>query len=195
LKIITTIYRKLASYTGSRYASLILAGLFYIEAIFFFIPIDALLVVYCSERREKAFRFALIATTFSILGGITSYYIGYAVWEAIGKYIISFLSSPESFDYACSAYHKHDTLAVLIGCFTPIPFKVISLAAGLCRLTLWKFALISYFARGIRFFIIALLCRTFGQKIKDFLDNYFHVFIFSIAGLMVAGILAIKFLS
>ncbi len=127
-------YQWMGSRVYSRCADVILAILFYFEAIFF-IPTDPMLIFYCMERRDRSFWYATIATLSSVLGGITGYFIGYNLWIAAGETIIhnSFFSSivsPERFTYLCEHYKQHEYVSILLEGFTSIPYKVATLTAG-----------------------------------------------------------------
>ncbi len=169
-------YRWMESRVYSRYAEVLLAVLFYCEAIFF-IPTDPMLIFYCMERRDRSFRYATIATLASVFGGVTGYMIGYKLWLSAGDAIIhhSFFSnlvSPERFIYLCEQYKQHQYLAILLAGFTPIPYKAATLTAGFCRLSLFPFIVCSLIARGGRFYIYAYVIQRWGGSIKDKIERY-----------------------
>ena len=187
--------RRLYSWMGrqvySPYAEPILCFLFYLEAIFF-LPTDPMLIVYCIERQDKAYRYATIALIGSVLGGLTGYLIGYFLWDYAGVAILknSFIScilTQERFEYLCAQYRHYEVYAILVAGFTPVPYKAATLTAGICKLPLIPFIFASIIARGSRFFLLAMLIRKFGTQIRKYIDRYFNLLV-----LLVLIIIAIS---
>ena len=172
-------YEWMGSSIYSPYADYILCFLFYLEAIFF-LPTDPILIVFCLERRDRALFYATIALIGSILGGITSYALGAALWNAYGEQIIhnsfvNYIMPPKLFYHLSDQYQKYEWSAILIAGFTPVPYKAATLAAGFCRLSFGPFVLCSIIARGARFYLLAIACILFGEQIKDSVQKYFNL--------------------
>lgn len=184
-----TTMRRLYDWMGkqvhSPYGVWVLGIFFFIEAIFLF-PADPLLILFCVEKRKKAFYYATIATLFSVLGGIAGYFIGYFVWEFIGQKMVSLIATPETFARLCKHYETYETWAVLIAGFTPIPYKLVTLTAGFCKLSLLPFIVCSFIARGARFYLVATVVYFWGEHIKEYIDRYFNLLVL-IFGLLVCG--------
>jgi len=160
----------------SPHASLVLGILFYFEAIFF-LPTDPMLIVYCLERRGEAYKYALIATIGSVLGGITGYFIGYLLWKSAGEIIIhsaplTWFIKPTTFKQVCSLYQQNQIWALMVASIPPIPYKIATLAAGFCQLSLVPFIIISFLARAARFFLLAAVISKWGESMKTYLDKY-----------------------
>ena len=166
----------------------ILALFFFIEAIVI-LPAGPLLVLFCSERPKRSFFYAFVATIASVLGGIAAYHIGYYVWELAGQKIVSFVTTQQKFDYLCHQYQTHEAVAILVAGLTPLPYKVITLTAGFCRLSLIPFILCSLIIRSARLFLIATIMFTWGAHIKDHIDRYFN----SLVALFIVLLLGIVF--
>jgi len=165
----------------SPYAESILCFLFYLEAIFF-LPTDPMLIIYCIEQPRKAYRFAAIALAGSVLGGLTGYLIGYFLWGYAGDAILNntlvqYIITKNSFNHACYLYKKYEFAAILIAGFTPVPYKVATLTAGVCKLPIIPFIFASIIARGSRFFLLAGLIRQFGDQMKKYIDRYFNLLV------------------
>ncbi len=163
----------------SPYADYILGFLFYLEAIFF-LPTDPILILFCLERRDRAITYATISLIGSVLGGITSYVIGAFLWNTFGESIIhnniiNYVLTPKMFYHLAAQYQKYDWLAVGIAGFTPVPYKAATLAAGFCKLSFWPFVLSSIVSRGARFYLLAIVCKLFGEHIKDSVHKYFNL--------------------
>lgn len=191
--ILKNIYDWMGKQVHSKYADLTLGLLFFIEAIFF-IPVDPILILYCLEQRKKAIWYATIATITSTLGGITAYYIGNILWDSLGIKIIHALSSIETFEQICYQYKIYEYWAVLIAGFTPFPYKIVTLTAGFCRLPLLPFIICSIIGRGARFFLVAILIKIYGDKIKTFIDKYFNqlVLIFTLLIILTISLIKLK---
>ncbi len=168
---------------------LILALFFFIEAIVI-LPAGPILVLFCSERPKRSFYYAFIATIASVLGGIAAYHIGFYVWELAGQKIVSFVTTQQKFDYLCLQYQMHQSKAILIAGLTPLPYKIITLTAGFCRLSLIPFIMCSLIIRSARLFLIATIMFIWGTSIKDHIDRYFN----SLVALFIALLLGILFI-
>lgn len=169
------LYDWLGKQVHSPYAVPLLALLFYIEAIFLFIPVDPILMLYCIEFHKRSYFYAFVATISSVLGGITAYYIGAALWETIGQTLVSYILSQETFDHAVDQFREHQNWAVIIGGFTPVPYKAVTLSAGFCKLPLIPFIINSLISRGARFFLVAGIIAIWGKQMKVYIDRYFNI--------------------
>lgn len=176
------VYDWMSQQVYSPYAGYMLGIMFYFEAILF-LPTDPILALYCLERRDRALWYATIATIGSVLGGITSYALGYYLWYTAGDAIIhqSFLNrfvKPETFLYLCDRYRTYESWAILVAGMTPIiPFKAVTLTAGFCKLSVVPFIVYSSIVRGFRFFLVAGLIQLWGAQMKEFIDRYFGVLV------------------
>ncbi len=178
----------LITWTQNTFTPLGPIGLFilaFMEASFFPVPPDILLVVLTLAEPDKAFLFALICTLGSVLGALLGYLIGYIGKIAILKKFVS----ENKIDRVHNLFNKYGPWGVFIAAFTPIPFKIITIAAGVFYINIKKFILASLIGRGLRFFIIALLVMLFGEMIVNFIDTYF-----GLLTLLVVAILTIVFI-
>ena len=180
-KHIKRFYDWMASCVYSPYADITLGFLFFLEAIFF-LPTDPMLIMYCINRKEKALRYATIATVASVIGGITSYLIGAMLWNIAGEQIIhnkivNYVLSPATFTHLSQQYRQHEWLAILIAGFTPVPYKAATLTAGFCRISLIPFVLCSIIARGSRFYLLAVIAKILGVHIQQSINRYFNIII------------------
>jgi membrane protein YqaA with SNARE-associated domain len=174
---VKSLYTWMGSWAHSPYACPLLGLLFYIEAILF-IPTEPMLIVYCIQRRNKAFLFGTIATIASVLGGLTGYAIGSFLWDIMGEKIIhnfyiNFLVTPERFMYISHLFARYEWAALLIAGIPPIPYKAVTLTAGFCKLPLLPFIACSLIVRGARFYLIAYTVKYFGVYLKSSIDKWF----------------------
>lgn len=149
-------------------------GVVFLLELILFLPLDALLMLFCWENPKKRFIYAGIATLASTLVGLAGYLFGHLLWDAIGPFVIAHLISPAFFERLVSHYQSHQNLAVMVGSFLPIPFKAVSLSAGFCHLALMPYLIFVCLARAARFFLIAQMMFLWGDKIKAFVDRHFN---------------------
>ena len=188
---IRRLYDWMGSFVHSPYGDFILAAFFFIEAIFFF-PSDPLLILFCIERQKKSLYYATVATFASVLGGIAGYYIGLSVWEVIGQRLVTIFSTQETFNHLCVQYKLYQNWAVLIAGFTPLPYKLVTLTAGFCKLPLLPFIVCSFIARGARFYLVAGIIYIWGATIKEYIDKYFNTLVFAFLLLVVLTVVIFK---
>jgi membrane protein YqaA with SNARE-associated domain len=175
----------------STWALFILA---FCESSFFPIPPDVLLMALAVALPIKAFKYALVCSVGSILGGCFGYLIGYEFFEYIGKPIINFYNIGEKFDKVSLMYQNNAFAAIAVAGFTPIPYKVFTIAAGVCKVNFFTLIMASVLGRSGRFFIVAALFYFFGPKIKIFIEKYFNLLTILFIILLVGGFIIIKYL-
>ncbi|MFQ5693767.1 MAG: YqaA family protein [Nitrospinota bacterium] len=163
------------------------------ESSFFPIPPDPLLIALALGAPNKALWFALVCSIASVAGGILGYLIGMGFMETIGNRILRFYGAHEKFDSIKRLYDRYDAWAVAIGGFTPIPYKLFTLTAGMFRIRFKVFVLASAFGRAGRFFLVAGLIYAFGVPIREFIDEYFNVLSIAFMILLVLGFLVVRF--
>ena len=165
------LYNWTLSLAQSRHALWALAIVAFMESSFFPIPPDVLMIPMIIARPSRAFLIAGIATVASVAGGLFGYYIGYGLFETVGKPILDFYGKGDSFDEFALWYNDYGAWAVLIAGVTPFPFKVITIASGVTQLSLPVFIISAVIARALRFFIVAGLLWQFGAPIRDFIEK------------------------
>lgn len=157
--------------TFKPYGSWGLFGLAFTEASFFPIPVEVLLIPMALADPSLALWFALVATIGSTLGGIFGYGIGYVGEKAI----LEKLFSIKKIEKVHNLFNKYEAWAIFIAGFTPIPYKVFTIAAGVFYVNFKKFVIASFFGRGLRFFLEAVLIILYGEVILEFLTKYFNI--------------------
>ena len=166
------IFSSLLTWTQETLQPLGAWGLFvlaFIESSFFPIPPDILLIVLALEHPDLALFFALITTVGSVLGGMFGYGIGYVG----GKAVLEKFMSHNKIQRVHDLFNKYESWTIGIAGFTPIPYKVFTIAAGVFYINFWKFVVMSLLSRGARFFLEAVLIMFFGAQIVIFIDTYF----------------------
>ncbi len=149
-----------------------LAVISFVESSFFPIPPHPMLGLMCLAEPKKAVRFAVICTVASVIGGLFGYAIGYFAFQAVGAQILSALGLAESFPKAACYLREYGVEIILIKGATPIPFKLLTITAGVVAMPLLAFTLASIASRGFQFLLVGVLFRLFGAPIKAFIDKY-----------------------
>lgn len=139
-----------------------------IESFFLLPPPDILLISMDLAKPEKALYYATICTIASAIGGA----IGYAIGKFGGRPIFNFLfkNKHEQFEQVEKMYNEYGSLAVFFSAFTPIPYKIFTIASGILNMNFWKFFLASLLGRGLRFFIVSIVLMLFGEAIKNHIE-------------------------
>jgi membrane protein YqaA with SNARE-associated domain len=172
------IYIWAAEKAHSSRAPLWLGVIFFLEIVFF-LPLDALLLLFCLENHKRRFLYPIIAAIGSTLSGIFGYVIGLLLWDLVGPFFLEHLIAPSFFERLIGYYQTYQHLAVFLGAFLPIPFKIIVLSAGVSSLNFFSFALMVLLARLVRFFGIAAMMHFWGERVKAFIDRHFHRIVFA----------------
>lgn len=163
------------------------------ESSFFPIPPDVLLITMAIALPKKSFKYALICTVGSVLGGIFGYVIGLKLMDSIGIPVLKLYGAMEKYNYIQALYIQYDAWAVGIAGFTPIPYKVFTIAAGAFKIDFPVFVIASIAGRAGRFFLVAAFIFAFGPSIKEFIDKYFNLLTFAFFGLLVLGFVLVKY--
>lgn len=171
------------AWAQSPWSDVALAVIAFAESSFFPIPPDTLLIPLALARREHAFWLAALCTAASVLGGLFGYLIG----RIGGRPIALRLFGHGRVAVAEALYKRYDTWAVFIAGLTPIPYKVFTVAAGVCVLDVPRFVVASILGRGARFFLVAGVIFVFGEPIRDLLDQYLELAAAALGVLLVAG--------
>ncbi len=187
------LYDWVLGWAESPYGSTALFVLAFIEASFFIVPPDVLLIALCIGKPRRSLHFAAICTVGSVLGGSFGYLIGHQLYELIGRPIIEFYDAGEAFQRVGELYRANLVLALGTAGFTPIPYKVFTIAAGAFAVPFVPFVIISAVSRAARFFLVAGLIRIFGPQIRDFIDRYFNLLSVLFVVLLVAGFFVLKY--
>lgn len=174
------------------YGSWALFILAFCESSFFPVPPDVLLIALAVAIPKRSFRYALICSAGSVLGGCLGYLIGWQFMAGIGERIISFYGLTQKIDYIQSLYMAYDAWAIGIAGFTPIPYKVFTISAGAFHINFMVFMIASLVSRSARFFLVGGLIFIFGSKIQAFIDRYFDMLAVAFTVLLVAGFVLIK---
>jgi membrane protein YqaA with SNARE-associated domain len=187
------LYAWVLSWADRPGGSLALFWLAFAESSFFPIPPDVLLLALGFGAPRRSWRFAAICSAGSVLGGIFGYFLGYAFMDALGMPLLQFYGAVENFERIGDWYRAYDAWAVGIAGFTPIPYKVFTLAAGAFQINFAVFVLASLASRSARFFLIAGVLRFFGARSRDFLEKHLDWAILGFTVLLLGGFVLIRY--
>ena len=176
------------------YGSWALFLLAFCESSFFPIPPDVLLIALAVAVPKKSFKYALVCSAGSVIGGCFGYLIGWHFMASVGDRIIDFYGLRSKVEYIAALYNQYDAWAVGIAGFTPIPYKVFTIAAGLFKINFSVFVLASLVSRSARFFLVGGLIYVFGSKIQGFIEKYFNILAIAFTVLLVLGFVVVKYL-
>ncbi len=170
-------YDWVLSWAESPYGPPALFSLSFAEASFFPIPPDPLLMALSLSRTNKAWRYALICSLGSALGGGFGYLLGWGAWDILSGHFYALVPgfTPEGFAQVQALFDRYGFWTIFAAGFTPIPYKLFTLSAGVFQINLPVFLAASLISRGLRFFLLAGLIWRFGAPIKSFIDRYFNL--------------------
>ena len=187
------LYDWVLTWAYSPYAVPALFVLAFSESSFFPIPPDALLIALAISMPGKAFYYALVCSIASVIGGMVGYLIGYEFMEVIGNRIIALYGFGDKWAQVGAMYNAYAAWAVGIAGFSPIPYKVFTIAGGAFKINFPEFVIASAVSRSARFFLVGALIYKFGPPIKAFIDKYFDILAISFVVLLVGGFIVIKY--
>jgi membrane protein YqaA with SNARE-associated domain len=186
------LYDWMMGLAGNRHALWWLAAVSFIESSVFPIPPDVMLIPMVMADRSKAWKYAAVATVASVIGGWLGYSIGYFLYESIGRSVIAFYHLQAGFDAFQVKFNEYGAWIVLIKGMTPIPYKLVTIAAGVAHLDPLVFTLASIGSRAMRFFLVAGLLYFFGPPIRDFIEKRLTLVTTGFVVLLVGGFFALK---
>lgn len=193
---IRKIYDWTLSLAKKKTSSAWLAVLSFAEASFFPIPPDVLLIPLCLGALRKAVYFATICSVASVLGGLAGYAIGHFAWDGLQEYFYQYVPgfTKEKFSRIAEWYEEWGWPLVFLAGFSPIPYKIFTIASGVLGMALLPFTLASAVSRSSRFFLVALLISKFGEPMKELIDKHFNKLAFAFGLLLIGGFLVLKLL-
>ena len=159
-----TLYRKCLDLASHKSSNFYLGLVSFIESSFFPIPPDVMIVPMVIAKKKNYIKIFLIASIFSVLGGIFGYFLGYYFWDSIGNSIVKFYNAEEQIDNLKFYFSKYGWLLIFLAGFTPIPYKVFTIGSGLLTFNFFTFLLCSFISRGLRFITLAYLIKKYGEK-------------------------------
>ena len=190
--MIKNLYNKTMALAGHPQAIFLLGAVSFIEASFFPIPPDVMLIPMVLMNPSRAWLFALVATAFSVLGGIFGYTIGTFSYEHIAEPLLYSLGKEAQMVNFSNKYNEIGFWAVITAGISPIPYKVVTIMSGATNLNFAVFLGASMASRGVRFFVVAGLLHFYGHEIRDFIERYLNWVFMLFVVLLVVGFIGFK---
>ncbi|MDO3380005.1 YqaA family protein [Geoalkalibacter halelectricus] len=190
------LYDWVLSWARTPYGGIALFVLAFAESSFFPVPPDVLLIALALSLPTRAFRFAFIAACGSVLGGLFGYLLGYGMWHALDSFFFAYVPgfTPEGFVRVQELFERYNFWVVFSAGFTPIPYKLITVGAGVFHINVPVFLIGSAVGRSLRFFLVAWFIYRFGPPVRVLIEKYFNYLALAFFILLVAGVWVVKYI-
>jgi membrane protein YqaA with SNARE-associated domain len=194
--MLNKLYRWTLSLASRKTAEVWLAVIAFVESSVFLVPADVLFLPMALAKPNRAYRYALVATVASTLGGIAGYMLGYYAYETIAKPILVFYGKLAEFEHlkTCTSDQTLLVLLTTSGLAHLPPIKIVTILAGVAQISFTFFLLSCIIARGARFFALAWALKTYGDSIKYFIEKRLGLLAGLVAAIIIALYLVVKFL-
>lgn len=176
-----------------RHATKSLAAISFAESSFFPIPPDVMLAPMVLARPDRAYFYATVCTIASVLGGLLGYAIGHFL-EPVGMSLLALMGKADTFETSKELFQQHGAWVILIKGLTPIPYKLITIAAGIFSFSLPLFIVLSVITRGARFFLVAFVLKTFGPAMLEVIEKRLAFWTILFVVVLVGAIVAVRFI-
>jgi membrane protein YqaA with SNARE-associated domain len=179
---------------GKPYAAWLLGAVSFMESSFLPVPPDVMLIPMSLARPERAWRYAIICTLTSVVGGMLGYLIGALLYDSIGQWIVRVSGYGDKIEAIRQAFADYGAWIILIKGLTPIPYKIITIASGFSGFNFGLFIVLSLLTRGVRFFAEAFLLRRYGPRAREMIEKRLGFWVTIGALVLVAGVVAALYL-
>ncbi|NNM11180.1 MAG: DedA family protein [Pseudomonadales bacterium] len=188
------LYDWVLHWSGHPHAGWALFLIAFAEASFFPIPPDILLLAMAMSAPSRALRFAAICTAGSVLGGMAGYALGWGLWGSMDEFFYRYVPgfSVEAFDAIAQKFADNTFITTFTAGFTPIPFKVFTIAAGAALVPFGLFVLGAFISRALRFGILAALVWWLGPAVKLWIDRYFNLLTIVVTVALIALVVLLQ---
>jgi membrane protein YqaA with SNARE-associated domain len=179
---------------GKPYAIWVMGGVSFAESSFFPVPPDIMLIPMALSRPDRAWRYAVACTLASVAGGVLGYLIGALLYDSVGQWIVHVFRYGDKIEAARQGFAEYGGWIILIKGFMPIPYKIVTIAAGFSGYNIVPFVLLSLVTRGGRFFAEAFLLKRYGPSARGIIEKRLGFWVMIAAVAVVAGFLAVIYL-
>lgn len=194
MKLFEPIYNTILKWAKHKHAEKYLAGVSFAESSFFPIPVDVMLAPMVLAEKSKAWRLATITTIMSVFGGIFGYLLGAFFFDTYGDQVLNYFHAHDTFELIKQKYAANGVLIILLAGFTPIPYKIFTIASGVLGIAFLPFVLLSLVGRGGRFFLVAGLIKLGGDRLEETIHKQVEILGWATIGLVTIGGLVYYFL-
>jgi len=179
---------------GKRYAPWLMGAISFAESSIFPIPPDTMLIPMSLARPDRAWSYATICTVTSVAGGVFGYAIGAYLYDSIGRWLIELYGYGDKVEAFREAYAHWGTWIILLKGVTPIPYKIITITSGFAGYDLLLFVVLSFVARGMRFYFAAFLLHRYGEYVRAVIEERLGFWFAVSVIVLVAGTVAALYL-
>ncbi len=194
--VLRRLYQWVLHWAETPYGTPALFLISFAESSFFPIPPDVLQIALSMSRPRRAYFYAAVSAVASVLGGIVGWFIGYAFWSLVRDFFYAYVPgvTPESVVHVGTLYHDNAFWAIVAAAFTPIPYKVFTISAGIFHdyVSLQVLILASVLGRSARFFLVATCIFLFGTRVQRFLETYLELATLALFAMLVGGFVLVK---
>ncbi len=196
MKAVRRLYDWVLSWANTPYGIPALGVLAFAEASFFPVPPDVLLLALCLAIPARSYRFALVATLGSVAGGMLGYLIGWGLWDRVSMVFYQYIPgfTAEGFDQVKALFDQYDFWTVFAAGFTPIPYKIFTIASGAFQINFPIFAAASLISRGLRFFLVAAMFYYLGRPARVLIEKYFNLLTILFLILLIGVLILVQYL-
>ncbi len=197
MRWLRSLYDWILSWAATGYSVPALALLAFAEASFFPVPPDMLLLAMALALPQRSYTYALVCSLGSVTGGMLGYVIGWGLWDLLQGYFYHYIPGidAESFARVGDLFSVYDFWIIFAAGFTPIPYKLFTIAAGVFSINFPVFVLASAIGRSLRFFLLAALFHKFGSRARQFIERYFNLLSLLLLAIVVGILLLARLFS
>jgi membrane protein YqaA with SNARE-associated domain len=174
---------------GKPHASWIMGLVSFAESSFFPVPPDAMLIPLALARPDRAWAYATLCTWTSVLGGLLGYFIGAVLYDSVGQWLIGLYGYGDKVEAFREAYATWGTWIILLKGVTPIPYKIVTITSGFAGYNLLMFVLLSFVARGMRFYLVAFLLSRYGPRARAIIEERLTFWVTISLAVLILGII------
>ena len=188
------IYDWCVNAAGKPYAAWLMGAISFVESSFFPIPPDTMLIPMSLARPDRAWFYAHVCTLTSVAGGILGYFIGAALYDSVGAWLIHLYGYGDKVEAFREAYARWGTWIILLKGLTPIPYKIVTITSGFAGYSFPMFVMMSLIARGTRFYLLAFLLNRYGPQARSIIEERLGFWVTIGALVLVIGIIGALYL-
>ncbi|MEX0753309.1 MAG: YqaA family protein [Xanthobacteraceae bacterium] len=188
--MIRCLYNWCIAAAGKPHASWIMGTVSFVESSFFPVPPDVMLIPMSLARPDRAYFYATLCTVTSVAGGLLGYFIGAYLYDSLGLWLMQLYGYGSKIEAFREAYREWGAWIIVLKGMTPIPYKIVTIASGFTNYPILPFILLSFIARGMRFYFVAFLLSRYGTRARAILEERLEFWVTVGAIVLVAGIIA-----
>ncbi|HLH91070.1 MAG TPA: YqaA family protein [Xanthobacteraceae bacterium] len=176
------------------YALWLMGAVSFAESSFFPIPPDTMLIPMSLARPERAWTYATLCTITSVAGGVLGYAIGAMLYDTVGHWLIHLYGYGDRVEAFREAYARWGAIIILLKGLTPIPYKIVTITSGFAGYNIWLFIVCSIAARGLRFYLAALVLNRYGAQVRAIIEERLAFWVTIGALVLVAGFIIVVYI-